>query len=31
LESPGEVDDRVRIAERRREVIVPSERPHLVG
>jgi hypothetical protein len=31
LEAPGEVDDRVRVAECRREVIVPSEASHLVG
>ncbi len=31
LERPGEMDDRVRLAECRREVIVPSERSHLVG
>ena len=31
LEGPGEVDDRVRVAECRRQVIVPSEGSHLVG
>jgi hypothetical protein len=31
LEGPGQVNDRVRVAERRREVIFSSERSDLVG
>jgi hypothetical protein len=30
-QGPGEVDDRVRVLECRREVIAPSQRSHLVG